>query len=326
MTNRRVVHHNLLTVDFETPDIEMIRRFPSLTALKAFDALARQKSFKDAAAELNVTTSAISHQIRQLETELGCRLVLRGKPGFTLTSEGEELAQTVKRAFTRISHTVEKISSATKRSLTLQVYSTFAVRWLLPRVSEFESAHPEIALQIITSQQDADLSNGEVDACVLIGEPQKENTAYEYLFQSQVYPVCSPEYLEREPRMKRPGDLSKHTLLQVYPSQDDWSVWLEAVGAGHVDAAGYNRFDSYDHALNMAANSHGIALAIEPFAETDLSSGRLVELFPGKRVQLPSSWYFASLKSRKEDPKIVALRDWLVQSLAEWRTSTQVPA
>lgn len=304
----------------------MIRRFPSLTALKAFDALARQKSFKDAAAELNVTTSAISHQIRQLETELSCRLVLRGMPEFTLSDEGRELAQSLKRAFSRIEETVEKISANSKRTLTLQVYSTFAVRWLLPRVSEFERSHPDIEIHITTSQQDADLTKGEVDACVLIGNPEQENIEYTYLYRSHVYPVCSPDYLTKNGVIDAPGDLTKHTLLQVYPSQSDWSVWLHAQGADHVNASGYNKFDSYDHALKMAENSLGIALAIEPFAKDELEAGSLVELFPGKRVKLPTSWYFACLRSKHDEPKIIALRNWLVHASAAWRTPDAVLA
>jgi len=177
-----------------------------------------------------------------------------------------------------------------------------------------------VEIHITTSQQDADLAKGEVDACVLIGNPERENVEYTYIYQSQVYPVCSPAYLEKSGAIDSPGDLTKHTLLQVYPSQDDWSIWLHAVGAAHVNSAGYNRFDSYDHALKMAENGLGIALAIEPFAKDDLAANRLVELFPGKRVKLPTSWYFASLKSKQDEPKIVALRNWLVQASGEWRT------
>jgi LysR family glycine cleavage system transcriptional activator len=282
-----------------------------MTALRAFESVCRLQSFKDASSELNVTPSAVSHQIRQLEKELGCRLMNRGRAGFDLTAEGLRLSVAVSRALRQISDAASEITDFGKRRATLQVYSTFAVRWLLPRLPQFEASYDGVELGIVTSQDDVDLSTGAADACVLIGGPSDQKVDYTYLFSSEIYPVCSPAYLARSPGLKRPRDLAKHTLLQVYPSQGDWTVWLDAVGAGQVDSAGDSRFDSYDHALDSAVRGLGVALAIEPFANDDIAEGRLVEVFPGTRVRHPSNWYFASLAERKNEPKIMALREWL---------------
>ena len=296
-----------------------MQHLPSLTALRTFEAVARLKSFKLASAELNVTPSAVSHQIRQLEEELGCRLSRRGRSGFELTAQGRKLADTLKRSFRRISETVEQLRDETSTRIVLQVYSTFAVRWLLPRMESFQDAHPDLEIRLITSQADVNLSESTSDACVMIGAPARKEVDYTLLFSSRVYPVCSPEYLEKHGPILKPSDLRDHTLLQVYPSQNDWSVWLNTVGATSVDPSGNARFDSYDHALNMAVRGMGVALAIDPFADEDLEAGRLVELFPGQRVFLPGKWFFASLATRRNEPKITALRQWMLDEMAASR-------
>ena len=164
----------------------------------------------------------------------------------------------------------------------------------------------------MTSQADVNLAESTMDACVMIGMPNRNDVDYTLLFRSRVYPVCSSEYLERNGPITKPRDLRHHALLQVYPSQNDWRVWLNTVGATSVDPSGNARFDSYDHALNTAAGGLGVALAIEPFADEDLRTGRLVEIFPGQRVFLAGQWYFTSLTSRRDDPKIKAFRSWLL--------------
>ncbi|MEM5517789.1 LysR substrate-binding domain-containing protein [Henriciella sp. AS95] len=290
-----------------------------MTALRAFESVCRLQNFKDASSELNVTPSAVSHQIRRLEKELGCRLMNRGRSGFDLTAEGLKFSVEVSRALRSISDAASEISEGGSRRVTLQVYSTFAVRWLLPRLPRLKAEHDSIELGIVTSQDDIDLSTGAADACVMIGEPSENKVDYTYLFSSTVYPVCSPEYLSRNPGLKRPSDLSDHTLLQVYPSQGDWDVWLEAVGAGEVDSAGDSRFDSYDHALDSAAKGLGVALAIDPFANEDLAEGRLVEVFSGLHVRHPANWYFSTLDARKNEPKIAVLREWLTLASADLR-------
>ena len=299
---------------------DLYRRIPSLTALRAFEAVVRMKNFKAAAMELNVTPSAISHQIKQLEDDLGCSLMSRGRGGFELTQEGLELSNTVRRSFLRIFETAERLRSKGRQRIVLQVYSTFAVRWLFPRLSKFEEQFPDIELSVVTGQEDIDLTVSTMDACVYIGaEDQNKQVDCTYLFTSNAFPVCSRDYLEKSPRLKTPEHLSQHALLQVYPSQEDWAVWLRSTDTEGVDASGASRFDSYDHALNLAASGLGVALALDLFVEKDLASKRLIELFPEKRVKLPKSWYFASLKSRKDDPKILAFRDWLIAETQIWR-------
>lgn len=280
------------------------------------------KNFKAAAMELNVTPSAISHQIKQLEDDLGCSLMSRGRGGFELTAEGKELSHTVRRSFMRIFETAERLRNKGRERIVLQVYSTFAVRWLFPRLPRFEKAFPEIEVSVVTGQEDIDLTASAMDACVFIGDEDK-NSQIEcsYLFTSEVFPVCSPGYLEQSKQIKTPKDLNNHSILQVYPSQEDWTVWLSSQDVEEIDASGSSRLDSYDHALNLAASGVGVSLALDLFVEMDLDEGRLIEIFPNRRSKLPRDWYFASLRSKINDPKIVAFRDWLMSETQKWRES-----
>jgi LysR family glycine cleavage system transcriptional activator len=295
----------------------MQRRLPPLASLRAFEAVVRLRSFKAAAAELNVSPSAISHQIRRLEKELNCRLMQRDRNGVVLTAQGERYAFGVMRGIERIQEATEELLSDTGNCLTLQTYSTFAIRWLVPRLSKYSRATGQKPIRLVTSQSDVDFSVDAVDACIMIGHPQDPQVAYRPMFNSQVFPVASPDYVKRFGPITEPSDLRDHPLLQVYPSADDWSTWLTATGLSGVSPAGEGLFDSYDLALNAAVGGMGVALAIEPFAEAELESGALVELFPDRRHALPGNWYFATPHAKRGLEKVAAFERWLIDELGQ---------
>jgi len=294
----------------------MRKTLPPFAALKAFEAVVRLSSFKHAAAELNVSPSAVSHQIKRLEDELNCKLMHRDRNGIELTPAGERYAAATSRAFQRIAAATEELLSDAGECLTLQSYSTFAIRWLLPRLAAYENETGQKPIRLVTSQKDADFSSDPVDACIMIGHPTNSKVSYTRLFTSRVFPVASPDYLAAHGTLDGPNDLRGHSLLQVYPSADDWPVWLSAHGVNGLSTAGEGRFDSYDLALNAAARGMGVALAIEPFANEDLDAGRLVELFPGRRTALPRDWYFAVPLMRRELPKVDRFARWLSAKVA----------
>ena len=294
----------------------MQRRLPPLASLRAFEAVVRLRSFKAAAAELNVSSSAISHQIRRLETELNCRLMQRNRTGVTLTAQGERYAFGVTRGMERLLEATEELLSDTGQCLTLQTYSTFAIRWLVPRLASYSRAPGQKPIRLVTSQSNVDFSTDAVDACIMIGHPQDPQVAYRPLFNSHVFPVASPDYLERYGPISQPSDLRGHPLLQVYPSADDWSTWLTATGLSGISPAGEGLFDSYDLALNAAVGGMGVALAIEPFAHAELETGALVELFPERRTALPGNWYFATPYAKRGLDKVAAFETWLLEELS----------
>ena len=296
----------------------MRRVLPPLNALRSFEAAARHGSFKAAAEELCVSHSAISHQVKLLEQYLGLELFSRHSRAVELTRAGRAYYPVLRETFDRLADSTALLLTPKRQDvLTIQLYSTFAIRWLIPRLPDFQTKHPQINVRLNTSQRDVDFEHEDVDACVMIGTPTNDELQYTYLFGSELLPVCSLTLLSGANPLRTPGDLSQHTLLQVYPSGRDWNLWLDAQGAGHVDPDTGLQFDSYDHALSTAAQGLGVALGMQPYLAKDLRSGLLVEAFPGKRIRNDRDWYYVYRRERSKQPKIAAFRDWLLAKVAE---------
>lgn len=296
----------------------MRRVLPPLNALRSFEAAARHGSFKAAAEELCVSHSAISHQVKLLEQYLGLELFSRHSRAVELTRAGRAYYPVLRETFDRLADSTALLLTPKRQDvLTIQLYSTFAIRWLIPRLPDFQSKHPQINVRLNTSQRDVDFEHEDVDACVMIGTPVNDDLQYTYLFGSELLPVCSPALLNSGNPLRTVADLAHHTLLQVYPSRRDWGLWLEAQGGAQVDPDTGLQFDSYDHALSTAAQGLGVALGMQPYLAKDLRSGLLVEAFPGKRTRNDRDWYYVCRRERGKQPKISAFRDWLLAKVAE---------
>ena len=295
----------------------MRKKIPPLTALRSFEAAARHCSFRDAAEELCVSHSAISHQIKQLESHLGVELFTRKSRAVELTKLGRLYYPILREAFDRIAEGTELVTAPHSASiLTVQMYSTFAIRWLIPRLPGFNKPHPEIQVRLNTSQADVDFQQDDVDLCVMIGEPSSAALHYDHLFDSLMFPVGSPALLSGDPPLGSPGDLASATILQVYPSRKDWYVWLDGAGVEGVDPESGLQFDSYDLALSTASQGMGIALGMQPYISRDLKAGMLVELFPGHRVKAEGAWYLVCRRERAFKSKVVAFREWILDEIA----------
>lgn len=294
------------------------RKLPPLNALRAFEAAARHGSFKLAAEELSVSQSAISHQVRSLEEYLGVHLFVRQIRAVELNRKGAMYYPVLRDALDRISDATELVvSDRLSTTLTVQVYSTFTIRWLLPRLAEFQRAHPNLQVRLHTSQDDVNFDQDDIDLAIMIGVASNSQLHYTHLFDSELFPVCSPQYLERHGKFEDPADIRDHPILQVYPSAGDWHVWLESQGidADVVPESGL-QFESYDVALSSAAQGMGIGIGQQPYVAHDLSVGSLVELFPDKRVKNPNAWYLVGRHEKAEMPKIQAFRNWLLGEVA----------
>lgn len=290
---------------------------PSLNALRAFEAAARLGSFKAAAEELSVSQSAISHQVKALETALGVRLFVRKVRHVELTSNGATYFPVLRDAFSRIADATRVIADLhTEAILTVQVYSTFTIRWLIPRIPSFEKANPQLQLRLNTAQSDVDFRSSDVDACVMIGNPDRQELHFDHLFACELFPLCSPGFLQANGPFDSPNDLGGATLLQVYPSASDWPVWLHENKVGGVDLQDGPQFDSYDLALSGAVQGLGVALGQQPYVDRDLDSGMLVEMFPGTRVRNPGDWYLVCRKESADQSKIRRFRNWIQSEIA----------
>jgi LysR family glycine cleavage system transcriptional activator len=299
----------------------MRKRLPPLNALRTFEAAARHGSFRAAGDELCVSHSAISHQIKKLEQYLGVELFLRVAKGVELSKAGSEYYPTIRSAFDRISDGTELILSPRAPGIvTVQVYSTFAIRWLIPRMPEFQARHPHVMVRLHTSQSDVNFEHEDVDMCVMIGTPSHTDLHYDHLFTCRVFPVCSPALLEGNNRLEEPQDLSAHTIIQVYPSEQDWWVWLEENQVHDVNPNSGLQFDSYDLAYNTAVQGLGVALGMEPFVNRELEAGTLLEPFPGRRVFPHGDWYLACRSDKADNKEIRTFRDWLLQEIRKDET------
>lgn len=295
-------------------------RLPSLDALRVFEATARHLSFTKAAAELNVTQSAISHRIRCLEQSLGQRLLRRGASGLELTSTGAVLAKGVGRGVEEIWSAVEAIDSGSAgKTLTLSVQPSFARHWLAPRLQRFCSRFPGIELTLWADEQLADLTSGNVDARIefSVGGDRRLDTVC--LMQESIVPVCSPALLQRVGALRVPSDVAKFPLLYDRSAEQDasgsgWQTWLEGVGAPDLQLRGGLRFNDPGLVLNAALSGLGLAIMRRSLAAAELQAGRLVSPLP-QAVTTHYAYHFVSMPERRDDPKLRAFLAWLMEEV-----------
>lgn len=205
----------------------MTSRLPSLNGLRAFEAAARHMSFTLAATELNVTQTAISHQIRRLEAELGVALFLRLKDGLALSEEGQAYLPGVRLAFQTLRHSTKELLQFRGNSvLTISTLVSVASKWLLPRLPAFQQAFPQIDVRISATTDLVDFRRGGIDAAIRYGRGGWNGLRADFLMADEIFLVCSPAMAKS---LSTPAELANHTLVQVSGvTADDWRTWLSA--------------------------------------------------------------------------------------------------
>jgi len=294
----------------------MKRTLPPLNGLRAFEAAARHMSFTDAAEELSVTQAAISHQVRGLEQRLGLKLFVRRNRSLLLSEAGQAYLPSVRAAFDQLNEATEKLLQKDKGgNLTVTTTSSFAVKWLVPRLGGFQRSHPEIDVRVSTGTSLVDFSREDVDIGIRYGRGQWPNLMAERLVSEDVMPVCAPSLLKGPNGLGKPADLKRFTLLHIGSFPDDWQVWLTAAGVKGVDASRGVSFDFALAAYQAAMDGLGVALGRNPLVEPDLKAGRLVIPFEFKRSS-DFAYYLVYPPEAIRRRKIKAFRDWIV-SLSE---------
>jgi LysR family transcriptional regulator, glycine cleavage system transcriptional activator len=294
----------------------MTTPLPSLNGLRAFEAAARHLSFTRAAAELHVTQTAISHQIRRLEEQLGIRLFMRRNRALQLTREAQSYLPAVRAAFADLRQATERLRRPDRDELlTVSTMASLAAKWLLPRVAAFQDAHPGIEVRISASTHLVDFAREEIDMAVRYGRGAWPGLRAQWLMAEDIFPVCSPALLKGEKPLRRPQDLAQHTLIHATVSREDWQLWLTA--AGLPTALATRRGLSFDHsfmAIQAAIEGLGVALGRTRFVEADIAAGRLVVPFD---VVLPAEagFYIVAPEETADLPKIALFRDWLIASV-----------
>ncbi|OFW47873.1 MAG: transcriptional regulator [Acidobacteria bacterium RIFCSPLOWO2_12_FULL_67_14b] len=298
----------------------MAQRLPPLNALRAFESAARHLSFTRAAAELNVTQAAISHQVRALEARLGVTLFWRQNRTLRLTEAGQALAPAAGEAFQRIADAVARLGgSRSSGALTVSVLDSFAANWLVPRLKRFRARAPEVELHLTTSDHLVDFTRDDVDLAVRYGGGRWPGLAAERLMTEELFPVCSPALLEAGPPLERPDDLGRHTLLHD-EMREDWRMWLLAAGVRGGDPARGPSYTRSSLVIQAAISGEGVALGRSVLVADALAEGRLVRPFT---VSLPAeyAYYVVVPPAALERPKVRAFRDWIVAEAAGEGTS-----
>src|SRR6516162_785108 len=222
----------------------MTARLPSLNGLRAFEAAARHLSFTLAAAELNVTQTAISHQIKRLEEELGLRLFVRKNRSLALTPKAKAYLPGVRAAFNDLRLATDQLLRKDDDSvLTISTLASLAAKWLLPRLSTFQEAHPKIDVRITTSTSLVDFRSGDVAAAIRYGRGNWQGVKAQWLMADELFPVCSPALLNR--RLRCPEDLAHQTLLHTSGGyDDDWRLGCLEISVGRPAAVSHCRQSS----------------------------------------------------------------------------------
>jgi len=294
---------------------------PSLDALRVFEVTARRLNFSKAAEELHVTQSAISHRIRDLERQLHTRLFQRGHRSLQLTPAGQTLAEGIQRGLGEIRNALMKLDGRQRKAtLTISVLTSFATRWLTPRLALFRDRFPRIDLMVQSDDRVVDLAAYGVDASIRFGSGQYPGVDAVRLLDDRTVPVCSPSVLAKFGPITKPADVLNYPLLHdTYveynvhsESGSDWRTWLRRTGAGDSPHVGGLRFSNANLAIDAAANGMGLALARLSLLGSDLRTGRLVCPLP-YAAATNFSYYFLSLPQRSSDGKLQAFRDWLIE-------------
>ncbi len=298
-----------------------IDRLPPLTALRAFEAVARKLSFARAAEDLHVTKAAVAQQVRALEQEIGAPLVARSGRGLALTEAGAAGAPGLAEGFATLARAARAMREAKgRRFLVINSSPSFAATWLVGRIGKFKTRHPEIDVLLDANPTEDTLDSSATDALIRWGAGDFPGLATTLLFKEDVFPVCSPDLASGDHPLRSPEDLAGHTLLHLewspaYPSWPAWSDWLKAAGAKTVEARHGVWFNNMAMAIRAAAQGQGVALSSFAIAADELAAGRLVAPF-STSVQTPFGYYFLCRPEEAQTPRIKALREFLVEEAA----------
>ena len=287
---------------------------PPLPALRAFEAAARHLSFKQAAEELAVTPTAISHQIRLLEEMLGLRLFERRPRRVTLTAAGTALFPPISGAFAAMREAVGRVAETKhRRGLTLSATTAFTAKWLVPRLTRFAEAHPDINLRLHASDEVVTLGTGRADVAVRYGPGPFPDLISEPLFEECFAPICSPRL-----GVQSPEDLKRQTLLhsewrKVDSMTPSWTRWCEAAGFEGLDTGAGPVFLDDSHLIQATVAGQGVALLSPVLVREELSAGYLVQPFG---TELPGYAYHLVYPPQSNcAEEIEILKHWIIRAM-----------
>lgn len=304
-----------------------------LNALRAFEAVARHRSFRKAAEELYVTPAAITHQIKGLEEQLGFQLFERLSRRIELTPATQAALPRLQQGFEALAQAVSELRSHGQAPhLTVGATPTFFSRWMMPRLQGFLSRRPGVDVRLVASGQmfrptlapDDSEDPGDVvpdaDIDIRFSKGPPEGEVVDLLFTVEVMPLCHPRLIAGPPGLREPGDLKNQTLLHgdgrlADRSRSVWARWLRHAGVEGVDPRRGLQLEHSTLALEAAADGLGVTLAMPLLAAEELSEGKVAIAFP-LPMALDKAYYAVTSEAAMARPEVSAFRDWLLKEAA----------
>lgn len=299
-----------LLIKWGTMATDTVRRIPSTQALRALEAFARHGTVWQAAEEMCLTRSAVSHQLRLLERDLGFALTARSGTRIELTPQGTAFAEDVRRALATISGSARRQAGrGLTGSLTVSCTPGFASAWLSPKIGRFARAAPDVDLSVVTPLRLDDVANPDVDVFVSFGYEPRAGLRSELLREVEFTPLCSPTLMNAYGGLSSPEDLLRAPLLHI-TDYEDWVRWFTVAGLPVVAARRGIRFTDMNLVYAAAYASQGIAMGDEFICKDALASGLLVRPFDGA-ISSPASYQLVLREEKADDPAVAAFCAWL---------------
>ena len=288
---------------------------PPLQNLRAFEAAARLESFTAAAGELCLTQGAVSRQIRTLEERLRVPLFDRGDRGVRLTLAGRRYYDVVADALGAVARaTADLVREEDDTTVTVGTTSAIASLWLMPRLTGFRRRSPDLDIRVLASDRDFERNSDEVDLVIEYARDPQDGAGVWRLFDEEIFPVCSPDYLSGRAAPDRVEQLPLETLLVLDDDHPDWMGWNEWLRSAGVEAGALRhpiRINSYPTLLQAAAAGEGIALGWRHLVDEFLAAGTLVPLLP-QAMTAPGAFYLRTTRPVADDSPSGRLRDWFL--------------
>ncbi|SEE18205.1 DNA-binding transcriptional regulator, LysR family [Rhizobiales bacterium GAS188] len=286
-------------------------RLPPLSSLRFFEAAGRHQSFKLAAAELNVTPSAVSHGIVALERALGVELFVREPRKLSLTPEGADYLPYVSEALSLIAIGTQRLPhNRANRTIAVSCAPTLASRWLLPRLHNFNTRWPNISVSVDTSRRQVGFPVDGFDFAIRMSRATVAGAAWTRLFGEVLVPVCSPAYRDTLVDDEGNIDLRRATLIHVTLASEDWQAWLDRTGTDGIEIARGLRFDAIQLAFEAAIMGLGVAMGRRPLVDRDLASQALVEISPA--IVAETAYWLVSSEGADHRPDLLGFKRWLL--------------
>lgn len=297
----------------------MPKYFPKLNALRAFESTARHLSFTRAARELNLTQTAISHQIKELEDLIGVLLFDRRANKITLTESGLAYLRQIRPALVMIGTASDEVSSTRKSRLHIACVSTFAAKCLLPALPGFRRLYPNIEIRLTPFIGADRITDQDFDVGIGYGTNAMSNLVAHPFAPDDIFPVCSPALLAQG-GLRHPKDLMNYTILRsVSPIvEDDWFIWMSHTCERPLVFKDEISFSGLFLTVEAAVSGLGICMGRSWLIQKELCSGTLVAPFRSK-VRLDVNYFLAYNKDQEDVPKIRYFRDWALEQFSQDR-------